>query len=118
MYRKLKKNNPIKQHSKPEKNDEEKLSQIFMVQHYNKQHNAFVQYIKNESESQICYAKTSVSYINMLQMGDSPELDSIQEALIQDSNRDGKMAALQLVRQEMKDISKFNYLVYDEVAKA
>lgn len=51
-------------------------------------------------------------------MGDSPELDSIQEALIQDSNRDGKMAALQLVRQEMKDISKFNYLVYDEVAKA
>jgi hypothetical protein len=36
MYKKLKKNNPIKEHSKPEKNDMEKLSQIFMVQHYNK----------------------------------------------------------------------------------
>ena len=31
MYKKLQKNNPIKGHSKPTKNDVEKLSQIFMV---------------------------------------------------------------------------------------
>ena len=51
-------------------------------------------------------------------MGDSPELDSFQDALIQENNQDGKMAALQHVRQEMRDISKFNYLVYDEVTTA
>ena len=47
-------------------------SQIFMVQHYNKIHNAFVQHIKNNSESQICITKTTLHYRNMLQMGDSP----------------------------------------------
>jgi hypothetical protein len=60
MYRKLKKNNPIKNKSKPDQSnmDIQKVSQIFMVQHFNKQHKAFVQYIKNDSECQICYAKT------------------------------------------------------------
>ena len=45
-----------------------------MVQHYSEEFKAFIQYIQNDSKDTnlVCYAKTNVSYLNMLQMGDSP----------------------------------------------
>lgn len=50
------------------------LSSIFMVQHYSEEFKAFIQYIQNDSKDTnlVCSAKTNVSYLNMLQMGDSP----------------------------------------------
>lgn len=48
-------------------------------------------------------------------MGDSPEFDSTLDTMILENHKNDKIAALAHVRQEMRDISKFNYLVYDEV---
>mmetsp|Transcript_12820 Transcript_12820/g.21704 ORF Transcript_12820/g.21704 Transcript_12820/m.21704 type:complete len:311 (-) Transcript_12820:283-1215(-) len=53
-------------------------NQIYMVQHYSKEHNAFVQYIKNDSRSLACITKMTVQYRNMLQMGDEPQLRSFR----------------------------------------
>jgi len=40
--------------------------QIFMVQHYVAEHGAYVQYIQNDSEDQVCYATSALKYKNML----------------------------------------------------
>ena len=50
-------------------------------------------------------------------MGDTPEIDSTMEALIEGNHKKDELAALLHVKQEMRDISKFNYLVYDEITK-
>lgn len=54
------------------KHVEEIPTLIFMLQHYCPEHKGFVQHIQNDSD-ECCYATTSVSYKNMLQMGDSPQ---------------------------------------------
>ena len=43
-----------------------------MIQHYNEEHKAYIQYIQNDSDSLHCIATTAVKYRNMLQMGDPP----------------------------------------------
>ena len=37
----------------------------------------------------MCFAKTQISYMNMLQMGDQPELDSTYETLLIENRQKG-----------------------------
>ena len=51
-----------------------------MIQHYNTEHKAYIQYIQNDSDSLNCVATTAIKYRNMLQMGDAPVAVSPKES--------------------------------------
>lgn len=116
----------------PNKQLVDESSQIFMVQHYNTNHNAFVQHIQNNSESQICIAKTTLHYLNMLQMGDSPvrksEPISVLSPRIPEISLNDKSAPNDYTREEadlgvnfnnylISDIKNFDINVYEVISK-
>lgn len=91
-------------------------SQMFMVQHYSAEYNAFVQYVENNSTDQVINTTTCVRFKNMLQMGDCPEPSSRRlQANLDGDDPESSSAQNQILDAQILNISKYNNDVYKAV---